>query len=222
MKKILALLFAVLMLLSLCSCKLLSAILPGGDDKPTASSTDIADEKVEFSRGTWNGSVYTNKFADLTYTLPEGWVIKSDEELAALIGMTIDTMYDNNTFVEALVEKGCVYDVYAAQEYGRDSVMLMFEDITVTGGSAAANITAEEYLNTVSNNFFSQNPVYEVFDPIDFNFCGDVYSRLDIRMSVGGVTAEQVYLAKRVDKYILGIVITAFDNDIDELVACFS
>lgn len=79
MKKWLALLLAAMMALALVAC----------GDTPANNDNDNKDNDTkteEFARGSWDGNVYTNDSLDLTITVPDGWKIATDEELAAIMG----------------------------------------------------------------------------------------------------------------------------------------
>ena len=82
MKKWLALLLAAMMALALVAC----------GDTPANNDNDNKDNDTkteEFARGSWDGNVYTNDSLNLTVTVPDGWKIATDEELAAIMGITI-------------------------------------------------------------------------------------------------------------------------------------
>ena len=95
MKKWLALLLAAMMALALVAC----------GDTPANNDNDNKDNDTkteEFARGSWDGNVYTNDSLNLTVTVPDGWKIATDEELAAIMGITIDSLTEQGVSEEFL------------------------------------------------------------------------------------------------------------------------
>jgi len=45
-----------------------------------------------FTRGTWNGNVFTSDQVGVTFTMPDGWVAATDEEMAEVMGLGADMM----------------------------------------------------------------------------------------------------------------------------------
>ena len=94
MKKWLALLLAAMMALALVAC----------GDTPANNDNDNKDNDAkteEFARGSWDGNVYTNDSLNLTVTVPDGWKIATDEELAAIMGRTFADGMDEELLVKA-------------------------------------------------------------------------------------------------------------------------
>ena len=68
MKRTLSILLAVMMLLSVAAC-------------------NNAPASKKLTRGTWTGDEYANEFAGVRFTMPEGFVKLSDEELSEALSL---------------------------------------------------------------------------------------------------------------------------------------
>lgn len=99
MKKIISLLLALAMVLSLAACGS-SAESPKGDIKPLEDTqqestpekqeeqTQPAEEDNDFSLGAMQGGIYENTYAGFACKLDENWVYKTAEELQDVTGLT--------------------------------------------------------------------------------------------------------------------------------------
>ena len=97
MKKLIALLLALIMVLSFAAC---SKGEPAPDNSGNESSQNEEsssegesesksnEEKLDHIRGSVDGLTYTNTAAEITFAAPEGWVFFNDDEIAALYNLT--------------------------------------------------------------------------------------------------------------------------------------
>ena len=101
MKKIISLLLALAMVLSLAACGSSASEPPKGDIKPledtqqeentpqqTEEETQPAEEDNSFSLGAMQGGIYENTYAGFGCKLNENWVYKTAEELQDVTGLT--------------------------------------------------------------------------------------------------------------------------------------
>ena len=126
MKKWLALLLAAMMALALVAC----------GDTPANNDNDNKDNDTkieEFARGSWDGNVYTNDSLNLTVTVPDGWKIATDEELAAIMGITIDSLTEQGVSEEFLKAQN-TYEMMAQDPTNGSNVIVMAENLTVSVG----------------------------------------------------------------------------------------
>ena len=100
MKKIISLLLALAMVLSLAACGSSASEPPKGDIKPLEDTeqenntpeqeeeTQPAEEDNSFSLGAMQGGIYENTYAGFGLKLDENWVYKTAEELQDVTGLT--------------------------------------------------------------------------------------------------------------------------------------
>lgn len=248
MKKILCALLASLMVLSFAGCKIESTA-DADTDKPaveqpadeTPDEEPVVDEPVEeepveeepveevastFTPGEINGNVYTNEYADITFTAPDDMVYSSEDELAEMMDISVELITDNE-YVQKLAELGTVFDMMAQDDAQTKAVQVMFENTAITG---AKNISAEDYLDVVSaqvvNTYSSFDLPMDVSDPTNVKIGANDYLLVTITIDLsdmGGEALEQCYACRKIDKYMACIVLTADTaGGTDELLACFS
>lgn len=108
MKRLIAALLALMMVLALCGCT--PDEEPGGTVTPNENTTaepEASDEEAAVSLGRMAGGVYTNEYAGFACTLDESWEYYSVEELQDLSGQTQEKLQDS-----ALAEQIGKYDQF--------------------------------------------------------------------------------------------------------------
>ena len=212
MKRILCAIMAMLMLLTVCGC---------GDR--TTGTGDEADTKVEFTAGEWNGSVYTNEFAGITFNLPDGWSRYNDEDLAEMMQISLDIVADNNAFAQKIAELSTVYGMIANDQSG-NSIQVVFENLLVTGNK---DMTTTEYLDTVLPMLEATYTEYgftcNVQDVTTVMIGETEYEYALISVEYMGVVIEQGYACQKFDNYICSIALTAYQTGgCETLLSCFA
>jgi len=205
MKKILCAILAVVMLLSVCGCQ-------------TAVSGPA------FTAGEVNGNVYTNEFAGITFTAPEDWTFSTEEELAELMDVSLDLVADENEYAKKIAELSTVYGMMASSTDGATNVQVMFENVAITGNR---NITAEDYVSTVTgmleSTYADMGATCSINDAETIKIGENEYVYLTVDVEYLGVSMQQAYACRKIDKYMANIVITAAgDLTSDDVVAMFS
>ena len=112
MKKILCLLLASLMLLSLCSCF-------GGKDEDEVRGEIVSGDKqntdgekaLKFSLGSVVSNTYNNDFLGLSCTLPSEWTFYSEAEILKINNIAGE-FYDEDV-KKKLENAKVIYDMYA-------------------------------------------------------------------------------------------------------------
>lgn len=154
MKKWLALLLAAMMALALVAC----------GDTPANNDNDNKDNDTkteEFARGSWDGNVYTNDSLNLTVTVPDGWKIATDEELAAIMGITIDSLTEQGVSEEFLKAQN-TYEMMAQDPNYGTNVIVMAENLAVSVGGTSYD---EKAYSDVIINTLPAEYGYEFSEP---------------------------------------------------------
>ena len=121
MKKWLALLLAMMMVFALAAC---------------GNTDNKGNDAKEFARGSWAENVYTNDSLGLTVTVPENWEIADDEELAKLMGLTVENLSGEGISEEFLKAQN-TYDMKAQDSELGSNVIVMAENLAVSAGGTA-------------------------------------------------------------------------------------
>lgn len=186
MKKWLALLLAAVMVLALAAC---------GD---TPANNDTKTE--EFARGSWEGNVYTNDSLGLTVTVPEEWNIATDEELAAIMGITIDSLTEQGVSEEFLKVQN-TYEMMAQDPAYGTNVIIMAENLAVSVGGTSYDEAA--YSNVVINNL-PEEYGYEFAEGETVSVGGRDYYHLHCTASEGSL--GQDFLFTRIGNHMVSVM----------------
>ncbi len=232
MKKILALLLAVIMAASFVGCKETDDTKPsGGTTEGTTEDTaegttegtteDTTEDTTEgtteepsegISRGTIEGAVYKNEFLGFEFTKPSSWVYSTDEEIAALLNIALDSLANDN-FKEALENNPAIYDMMVVDSLTRTNINIVYENLAK---SFATNITEEQYLealkyqlsNTEMNVVFSDNIEKVNLGETEFTKCVGETLIQDPTAITGHTKLTQVYYLKKKDGYMASVIVT--------------
>lgn len=224
--------------LSLMSVLLILALLSGcGSDPSTASqsSTTGSDSSVAaddasassqsstassdasgsdssstvLSRGAWADNVYTNETANLKLTLPEGWVAATDEEIAAIMGISVDMLSEAGVPVsEEMLDLQAITDLLIQNPETGSNLIVMFEKPVVVGGS----LTAEGYLEALAGQLESAGVAdYTFGDPYTETVCGDEYAVL--RAEAADMGLVQYYYSRTLGDHMVNLIVTVMGDD---------
>ncbi len=187
MKKIIAMLMALVMMMSLAACG------AGGED-------------VEFSRGIVEGNVYTSEFAGITFTAPEGFRFYSDEEIATINGISDELL--NIDTVETVV-----YDMHCSNEMTGSSVNVNFENL---GALYGALLDEESYidmsLENLDTTFESSGIVISSTEVGTTEISGQEFNSIDLVLDFGGVIFYETIFVKEVGGNMMCCTVGAIDE----------
>lgn len=164
MKRLFALLLAVLMLFSLCGC---SAMKDEEKDEEQDSST----KEKEFSLGTISDLEYESQYIGIGCTLPDTWRFYSDSELESLNGFVLDRL--DGDAREIVESASIIYDMYAIHENGTDSININLEKVAK---SQLKNIDIKQNMETLLPSLI------EVYESVGYS---DISSIVDTVMVDG-------------------------------------
>lgn len=183
----------------------------------TEKETEQEESKKTVARGTITEDVYTNEFAEFTFTKPSTWIYLTDEEISEQINAGQDVL-DLNSIEQALLEKSTLYDMAAMDSFG-NNVLICYENTMISGFK---KVTAEEYLELLDNSLKSL-PGYDyvMIEKADIKFGDTEFKKAVYEVTVEGAEMTQAYYVRAIDKYIVGAIVTATTKDITEIEAMF-
>ena len=196
-KNLSAFALALVLLLTLVGC--------GGKD-------DGGSQKKEYAPATVENNVYTSQFAGLTATLDESWTVLNDEEIAQIVGFSID-MTDDAALKESLGSGKTIYDMYAM---ATDSSTL-----NITVGDLGAIYGKLLDMKTLAQSSAEQLvPAFESMGFTDvtaevstISFAGAEQTTIILQGNYQGVPMYEQLVCMKVDDYVLNITACSYGTD---------
>jgi hypothetical protein len=189
---------------------------PNGNNSST-DTTPPAQTGIE--RGKWTGNTYESAFTGITFTMPEGWVAATAEEIAQLIGITADVLSDEQKWMIESAKLTTIYDMFVQNTSTNNNVMVLVENLALSAGGTA--VTEEEYLDAVMQQLTAvPNMKYTFEDPTSTSVGSKTY--LSVKCFEESNEFSQYYFVRRQDDYMIGIIASIFDESgIDTILAQF-
>ncbi len=213
MKKFLCSVLVLIITLSLCGCGNLFKLVNDIYELQETLEEQQKEEKV--GRGRWDGDRYINDFAELTFTLDDGWRVKSDEDIAEMVGMTLDMIYDENgEILGEYIEKSSVYDTMVTQDKTvgdnfSDNMIVVYEFAGFLGsGSDVEKTYAQKVIKGLESNY-NQNLTFSEIVAVEIG--GNTYYSFVCVGQVGDVGYAQQYAIRKEGKYMVSVIATGND-----------
>lgn len=178
----------------------------GAGDAKTAG----AENKVEFARGTWEGTVFTNPWLNLKVTFPSDAVISTDEEIKAMMGGAQDLLTDSGNITEQAAELSqqlSVVDLMVTLADQSTSFQMIYENTALA--TKGKGISAEDYLKNVETSLLQVEMMEYESSPIEtVEIAGETYTKLSVT-AAGGIMNQDYYcLEKKDDTRIASIIVS--------------
>lgn len=189
------------------------------DENENESSEDNIDESSSenedgaFSLGTVNGNVYSSDFSGVTFNLPDNMVFADDEEIMSIMDITGDFLGDKAAALLEISKKSTIYDMLARDVVSGDNIQVMYENLSLYGQSVADAYDVDMYLQAVTKQFAAlENSGIKVTEKgrstIKLGDQDFTKVELETYYETYDFTATQAYYIKKIDDYMLSIVIT--------------
>lgn len=194
------------------------AVSPDASAEANGDAENTADE---FTLGEIVDGSYTNAFAELNFTLPEGWIFATDEELENIMGAGSEVLFGEDESAAAeYAKQSTVYDMMTQSANADQNIIVMFENTAMYVGGTS--ISEEDYIQILAENLTTiENMKYVVGETHDATIGGKDYKVLEV--GIDGTGVYQSYYVRRVGKYMLCICFTgATENPGDTLGAYFA
>ena len=193
MKRILALVLVLTLLFSFTACS--------------------KEPKKEFSRGVVTENTYENEFLGLGLKLNENWVFYTDEEIAALYGLTEEMLGDD--FEEYLKNATVIYDMHVANKLDATNINLNFEKLSTFSNAQTANmeIFVSSIMPTVANSLESIGCTDVNYELCDIAIGDKTFNGARITAAMEGFQLYQTLVCIKCDGYIASICVTSYIED---------
>ena len=212
MKKLLSLLLAAALALTLTACA------GGSDGESEGGESHIADPGEV--RGVAEGSTYKNDFLELKFTKPDSWTFATEDEIAGIAGNTQDILSEGG--VESEVDASR-FDMIATDAVTGNNVNLSLEiiDQEATDEDLEAVLDATEERLLEMGSSIGMNYTFGEHSKVTLG--GLEYHKLSATAEYREVTFEQgCYVAVK-DGVLINITATSYDGTaISDFEAMFS
>lgn len=193
-KKLSALLLAILMVMSLAAC---------------------SKEEPAFKRGTITDNIYTNEISGVTYTAPDGFTYYSDEQFAALYNTTPELL--NSKKLDTIV-----YDMYCGDGEAKSSVNIIYENLTNIYGTYIDEDSyltlCEAGMESTYSSMEGVRITNIIGDTIDIN--GTEYKGVYFHILLSGTKYYQAIVVKECGDYMMRCTAAAYsETELEEILA---
>ena len=198
MKKILAIMLALTMVLSFAACS-------GEEENET--------KEIVPERGTVENGIYKNSVFGISFEFGENWSVLSDEEIAIAMGVAAEEIYGE----DAEITGDNIYDFYAFENSTNATVSINHENLGTIGGMTDANY----YLETVMTNLITNGANSGIVDAIITNIKlgGKEVPCLSIVFEYGGSKIYQKLIVSQTETWMSSVTIASLsEEELSELV----
>lgn len=179
MKKIIALVLAILMAVSMIACN-----------------------QIEFACGTIDGNVYTNDFLGFSFEKPEKWVYWTEEEVTAEFNFQLKYFLDVDDSTREELEKTVAsYDMVVEDKYTDTSVIVLCEPLE--SPIIPEFLYVESFKQQLEND-----SAYDDVEYGKATFGKKKFSKAEYVTTLNGITVTQAIYIRKVDKYLAMIIVT--------------
>jgi hypothetical protein len=160
-----------------------------------------------YKRGKLTETGFESKYIDIKFTLPEGYIMATEEDMLERMGIGADII----GVEKKVVELTTVYEMMASMFTGYPSVIITVEKLLYS------NITTEQYLEVLRTTLLNVDIMnYEIDNQFtSVNLAGYNYSQLS--SSIPRLNVFQNYLVRKQGNRMIGFVITYTSDTEQEL-----
>ena len=224
----------------------IDSVVPDDENTETEIETEpdddtAPDDTPKISRGTWDGNVYTNDYAGIIFTLPDGWEVSNTPPTRSIFGKFED---EYASFPEFMDECIAINDIYVAEPNTMANISIAYKNLKYINKEKP--MTGQEYLEfekdnmskyLVNNRSDAEDSLYGFEDKVSFSDYSEVaigahkytcmYSTIEYVDDLAGETyfstVYRLHLARPVDNYFIAItVMTRFPDEVSDWLNYFN
>lgn len=194
MKKLLAALLALMMIISLSACS-----------EEQTDEMEVEAIEVTPERGTVENGSYNNEAFGVSFEAPADWYFLTDEEIAQTMGSTAEKLYGENV----LEDMDYIYDLYCVDMETGTTVSVNYENLGTIGQFTEAN----QYLETVLAQLLSSsNPGITATELSVIKVDGTAVPCLNITLEASGQTIYESIIVKKIGTWIGTVTLASLDE----------
>lgn len=190
MKKLFSLFMIIALSLTLSAC---------------SSEPKVEEVYETYVRGEWVDNVYTNDFLGFSFTLPENWVVASDEELYSMIDSSTEELMTEDMkeqYDKAIENEVAFYDFAVFNVTTGEGIIMSVEDLSKS--NLGLLYTEDQYLDGLVKDMESIEEVkFEELERVDGQLS---FGKFRIfTASVQDVVTQKYYVMKN-GKYMISFM----------------
>ena len=216
MKKVLATLLAMVMLLSMAAC--------GSEDVRGVQSdnkNNTEPNEPEFSMGAVSGLTYENEFIGIGCKLNDQWSFSTDEEIREMNNATAEMAGEE--FQDIIQNASVIYDMHAVHSNEMDNIIVSLEKVNplqLVGLDLEDNF--EALLPTMQEAFENIGYTDIKFDIGTVTIEGKEFTTLYVNAVIAGYEVYQATIAIKCSGYLASISVTTYGQEaLNELLKSF-
>ncbi len=214
MKRIVALLLAVLMMFALVSC---------GDDGNIRGEVNqnVDNTEAGLEMGSTSNNTYENKFLGIGCKLDSGWTFLSDAEIRQANNISQDLVGEE--LASQLENADIIYDMQATKSNSSANIVLNIEKLsTIQGAIMSEDEYATNAIDGLVQGLESAGLTNVKATKVSANFAGGTHAAIDVSGEVSGVTVYEKIVCYKKGKYIAAIAFASYiDNTTEEMLSYF-
>lgn len=157
--------------------------------------------------GSVSDGVYTNEYADFTFSPPSSWTFYDDSELLEMMDISESSVDTESRRQNVLSRTQTIYAAMAMDETGAN-LIVGFENLTMS--TDGTSYSSEDYANELVTQCVASG--YTFGDVTTIEIGGNTYYQAIGTIEESGYDMTQAFLVRRVDDYMCFIIITTIDG----------
>ena len=203
--------------LAICAAVILSLLSAcgGAEASPSPSPTPSPSPEPVFVQGTADGGEYKSDFLALAFSLPDGWVFGTEDELGEFFGLGSDIV-ESELDIGGGPEGSTFYEFFAYDSLGGVSCAIMTaEDLSAHEGGKL--ITVRSFVDTLAQQYENlSSREYSVGDSYRKTIAGREFIVLPLSVVESGLLQRNYVF--RTGNYMVTLTFTAqSDEELDLL-----
>lgn len=170
--------------------------------------------------GSVSDGVYTNEYAELTFSPGSDWTFYDDSSLYEMMDISEDSVDTESRRQNVLSRTQTLYTMMAMDEIGAN-LIIGFENLTLS--TDGTSYSSEDYANELVAQCTASG--YTFGDVTTITIGGNTYYQAVGTVEESGYDMIQAFLVRRIDDYMCFLIITTIDGytvTTDEIIAMLS
>lgn len=223
MKRIIALLLALMLVFALCACgakDVSGTVTP--DETENVKGNVESEGSGEPEMGNTVGGTYKSEFLGIGLTLDSNWTYATKDELLAQIDLTADA-FDDEDIQGQIKNANMFYDMLAASNDGYANMNIVVQNVGVLYGKVLDEDTyIKMNVEQMPGQLAAAGMEVQSCEAGTIEFAGETRNTIVLHSISSGVDVYQICIIMKIDSYFANITVTSYVEDITaDLAAMF-